>query len=382
MTELEEFSSLIGSIYDAALDDARWAEVASRIARHVGTHSGSVQVRKGSVPRVLGVTDNFTQGMVDDYAQHYGTVDLWAREILRTPDVVHLGTQIVPERIHARSEQSEFFGQADIYFAIGTAISISEDETCVIGIHHARCLGDFEERTLGRLALVAPHMRRAFRLRGMFQEQAIQRGMALQALHGIASPVLLADRRGTVRFANEAAADLMRSSGALTVRNGRLQAACAAATNMLHRFIEDACDMDLDRHPAEPRSLLVAASDGSRVSLVVTRVPAGDMDTPGEEPMAMIMACAELQPRTMSMENLRALFDLTPKEAGIAISLADGKSLVDIADERGVSRNTLWTQLKSAMQKTGTRRQAELVSRILRLTVPRRQASTMKRSPK
>lgn len=60
-------------------------------------------------------------------------------------------------------------------------------------------------------------------------------------------------------------------------------------------------------------------------------------------------------------ELLKLLFDLTPVEALLARSLADGLSLAEIAARRRVSEATVRTQLKAVFHKTGVTRQTSLV---------------------
>jgi DNA-binding CsgD family transcriptional regulator len=58
--------------------------------------------------------------------------------------------------------------------------------------------------------------------------------------------------------------------------------------------------------------------------------------------------------------NLVAGFQLTPAEARIALGIARGKTLANIAQLHGISVQTAKTQLKSVFSKTHTHRQAEL----------------------
>jgi DNA-binding CsgD family transcriptional regulator len=55
------------------------------------------------------------------------------------------------------------------------------------------------------------------------------------------------------------------------------------------------------------------------------------------------------------------LFDVTPAEASLMAALATGSTLEHYAQERGVSISTVRVQLKSINEKTGARRQSELV---------------------
>ncbi len=76
---------------------------------------------------------------------------------------------------------------------------------------------------------------------------------------------------------------------------------------------------------------------------------------------------AELDRREHSRaERIAADLNLTQSEAIIALSLADGQTLEEIAARRDVSIHTVRNQVKSALSKTGCRRQAELVAEVLR----------------
>jgi DNA-binding CsgD family transcriptional regulator len=65
--------------------------------------------------------------------------------------------------------------------------------------------------------------------------------------------------------------------------------------------------------------------------------------------------------RGFSEASLRSRFCLSPAEAQIALGIAKGETLAEIAKARSVSVSTARGQLKSVFAKTGTHRQAELV---------------------
>ncbi len=70
---------------------------------------------------------------------------------------------------------------------------------------------------------------------------------------------------------------------------------------------------------------------------------------------------------------LRELFSLTPAEARVAGKLVVGRSVEEIASEAGISVETVRTQIKRVLSKTGTDRQGKLISLILR-SVPFRRS--------
>jgi DNA-binding CsgD family transcriptional regulator len=61
------------------------------------------------------------------------------------------------------------------------------------------------------------------------------------------------------------------------------------------------------------------------------------------------------------IERLGARFGLTASEARLALYIAGGHSLATYAGARGITRTTARNQLQMVFDKTGVRRQAELV---------------------
>jgi len=66
--------------------------------------------------------------------------------------------------------------------------------------------------------------------------------------------------------------------------------------------------------------------------------------------------------RVPSADLLQGLFDLTPAEARVARGIGEAQSVEAIAELIGTSRETVRTQLKAVLAKTGASRQSELVS--------------------
>ncbi|WP_439370838.1 helix-turn-helix transcriptional regulator [Bradyrhizobium sp. DASA03120] len=64
-------------------------------------------------------------------------------------------------------------------------------------------------------------------------------------------------------------------------------------------------------------------------------------------------------------EAIQAAFKLSAAEARLVSALIAGRTLVEYAQDSGHSRNTVRNQLASALEKTGTRRQAKLVTAIV-----------------
>lgn len=69
----------------------------------------------------------------------------------------------------------------------------------------------------------------------------------------------------------------------------------------------------------------------------------------------------------LGRDALWAMFDLTAREAELALALLEGRTLPELARSQAISKQTLRNQLSSILRKTGTTRQGELVALLLQM---------------
>ena len=86
-----------------------------------------------------------------------------------------------------------------------------------------------------------------------------------------------------------------------------------------------------------------------------------------EEPPVAVLITDPTEEVKTSEEVMQLVFQLTPAEARLSQLLVCGMGLREAADQLGVSHNTVRTQIRSVLAKTGTRRQSDL-ARVLALT--------------
>jgi DNA-binding CsgD family transcriptional regulator len=102
-----------------------------------------------------------------------------------------------------------------------------------------------------------------------------------------------------------------------------------------------------------------AAGDAAVVHLAPTAGQARDIFDGG---LAVLVLTPVSAPEAPDAALIRALFDLSPGEARVARSITQGRTISQIAAGTGVSRETVRTQVKAVMTKTGTSRQAEMTA--------------------
>ncbi|WP_260580580.1 helix-turn-helix transcriptional regulator [Sphingopyxis sp. PET50] len=96
--------------------------------------------------------------------------------------------------------------------------------------------------------------------------------------------------------------------------------------------------------------------DAKRRAVEIVTGVAGDYAEMG---MELVIEIAE--DAAARVERLGRMFGLTASEALLALHIADGGSTADYAAARRITRNTVRNQLQAVFDKTGARRQTELV---------------------
>jgi DNA-binding CsgD family transcriptional regulator len=178
------------------------------------------------------------------------------------------------------------------------------------------------------------------------------------SLHGL----FLVDAMGIVRQVNRTGESLMRDTMVLRISAGKLATNEFVTTKVL-------------------RGLIAAASGGAAGAMAVPvpgrRLPLSLTVTPvtadrfGLVSGGTALVCVtDLEAGIVLPEKqLRTLFGLTPAETRLAAALLDGATMAEAAERFGVSINTVHVQLARLFDKTGTKRQTELVRLLMRLAI-------------
>jgi DNA-binding CsgD family transcriptional regulator len=176
--------------------------------------------------------------------------------------------------------------------------------------------------------------------------------------------ILLVDAGARVIFANSAAERMLRAGSGLVLGRDGLRAETPAETRLLRQTIANC---------AEPKDELGGAGGRLRLSRE-HQAPLTVLVTPHRarltwidvvRPRVLLFITDPKQAAVVRSESLRQDFGLTRAEAGFTREILKGDGLRATASRLGISLTTARTHLAHVFDKTGTRRQAELVRLIL-----------------
>jgi PAS domain-containing protein/DNA-binding CsgD family transcriptional regulator len=363
---------LVESIYEAACDHARWPYTLDAIAKAndsiCATH---FSWRKDTESLGFFLASRDYSGN-SEYAAHFSRLDprrpltqrLHEGGILRCHE--HLDDSYV-----AKSPfYQDFSLKHDRRFLMSVHLINTDQVSSFLVLHRTRTQGPFVDQDFRSFEALTPHLRRAAQVHMRIEQIEAAHRRASAALDQLPFGVLTVDPQGRVLSANSAAAETLQSGDGLAIRNGRLAAHVHSSAELMAEALRRATMFDpgTERHGSSHIVQRPSGRPGYRV-LVTPLGENGPTWVPkGSEVSALVLITDPERIPAPTEDHLRRMFGMTRSEAQVALGLAEGKTINEIAEERNARLGTVRVQLKCLLQKTDTHRQSSLIQ--LLLTIP------------
>ncbi len=215
---------------------------------------------------------------------------------------------------------------------------------------------------------ILPHLRRALNIHSEFTHLRLKQDALLQGLDRLVIGLILYDHQAQPVYINPTAKAIIKHHPALSLHEGDLLLNNPEDEKNLRQTIVDTAEIDPDDSWKQSVAIGITHPDApAPLPLLVTPMHAhlitSDLDYEGAK-VAVFLSDPNLQ-QPISIDSLVSVYSLTPSEAQVAISLANGHSIEEIAKSSNHSSHTIRSQLKSVFRKTGVSRQSELIKLLL-----------------
>jgi DNA-binding CsgD family transcriptional regulator/PAS domain-containing protein len=221
----------------------------------------------------------------------------------------------------------------------------------------------FSQDNLQCMRLLAPHLARAVRLQMRLNAADLRSDMVTGAFDCLTLGVACVDRSGRPLWLNRRAQEIVRSSDVLQLASSaKLAGRRPSDTSSLRELITGAVS------GGQPGLLAINRGAEARPLLLIALPlhPIGSRDPSTQPAWGVVFLIDPDRTDAPSVKSLRRAFDLTYREAQMAIAIARGTGLQAAADAMGVALTTARSQLQQVFAKTGTRQQAELAALVHR----------------
>jgi len=363
----EELSELIGLIYDTALEPGSWPVLLNRLADVLSAQCSVIGLLNSSTNAAAMTAPRTDPEYLRSFAEYWvGHAFMW-----KVGAKLPLGAVMVREMIISRDEfcRTDYYNEwckpQGVEAAIATNLLVEGPLSTVIAAYRPYAKSDFDAMETRLFAALVPHLRRALqfqlRLAGLNGLLEGSTEILNRLLHG----VILVDGEARLIFANRAGEDVLRAGRGLFLGRDGLRAEIPSETRRLRRIIADCAEprpgqggaggrLRLSREHGVPLTVLIAPHHAQSSGIDVMR------------PRAILFMTDPEATAVMCQQWLRDDFGLTPAEAAVAVEILEADGLQAAARRLGISLATAHTHLAHVFDKTGTRRQAELVRLLLR----------------
>jgi DNA-binding CsgD family transcriptional regulator len=354
------------SLYDAVLAPQAWPWVLTQVADAVGVDSVDFLVTAPGGKSGFGPRSGRISPEADRlYREYYGSISPRRKLAQRMP----VGAFMICHH-HFDDDfvrRDEFYNDFCIPMGLRylATTSLWRENGQDVGVGFQRRVGGepFAERDLGRLRPLLPHLRRVMQIQHRLS--TLEADLASQGtlLDRLDCGVIVVDSQGRVRRCNKAADDILWLADGLRIRDRRLQTDDHDASEKLARLIGEAaqCAMGGSPHKGGGEVAVPRREGAHPLLLLVAPLPATSASRLFDNEPSVAIFVSTLDARETPEQRYINLFKLTPAEARLAVRLAAGDTLDQVAEAFSLSKYTVRAQLRALMGKTGTNRQAELV---------------------
>jgi DNA-binding CsgD family transcriptional regulator/PAS domain-containing protein len=370
----QTLSDLIGDVYDATLDQLLWPNLLERAALFVGgvgaaLFSKDASAQLGDVHYDVGIDQYYKQLYFDKYVtldpattgQFFAEVE----EPFATADLMPY-EEFTETRFYQEWVRPQ--GLVDFVTAI---LDKSATSMAMFGVFRHERNGVVDDEARHRMRLIVPHIRRAVLIGRLFDLKTAEAATFADALDGLSAGMCLVDAEGRIVHANAAGHAILAAGDILYAVGGRL-AACDAQINQTLREVCAAAGQGDAALGTKGIAMPLIGKDGERYVAHALPLTSGARRRAGIAYTAVAALFVRKAALAMSSrsEVIGKAFKLTPTELRVLLAIVEVGGVPEVAAALGVADTTVRTHVSRLFDKTGAKRQADLVKLVAGYATP------------
>ena len=375
MSGADLFGRILDSLHACAFDDSRWDAASGLVDAFCGTRGNHLVFGDGAAS---GDVDIFFarfcyrgERRADLEREYFGR---WHGVDERLPRIRRLAAGrlasvrelLGEEAMRTSALYNELMARTDTRDSLNVRLDGPGGSRIVWAFADPADAEGWSGGQVERIGALLPHLRQFVRVRQALAGAKALGASMVELLDHVGTGVIQLDRRGRIGEVNDRARALLRAGTGLADRDGGLRAALpdedAALQAMLARALPSSGG------PGAGGSMAVSGGDpASRLVLHVSPVAEGGSAPRAAEPGALVLAVETAERPRFDRERVAALLGLTPSESHLAVALAEGRTVQDVARETERSVNTVRWHLQHVYAKLGVSRQADVVRAVMAL---------------
>lgn len=372
MDRLQLFSHALGLLYDAAYSPEGFYPFLGAFKEITHSITATLTIHDVKNREVMGgYFHSMSQDIASWYLEDFSDKDPLTELAIASPLPCFFASNLDVENIDevlSETGMDKWLDACNGAYGASALLQKNNDFFSFITLMRAKDAPAFSREDIDFYNLFIPHIQRAVMLQNRVRQLNMQQQPLTAVLNRASAPVLIFDKHLEVLHANVVAREYLQQQGICYLHQDRI---CFKDAKLEHLF-SDALSGVLKScsKPELPGQdvfyLPINKANGKRIAISLSAIR-GSEQWMGKNlyeagAMAILHVAQPLGENASSA--LQNFFDLSPAEARLCIALCQGLTPEEIAIEFNKSLPTIRSQLRAAFQKTGTRRQTELVAQI------------------
>lgn len=347
---------LLPDIYDAALHPETWGDVMRSLCRATEAVGGGYVVLSKRTNRVINSDGvGISAGAAEAYMQHYWKSDPYWPAMHRAHGRWLPLSQLKAELDLSHNEwYNDFICKHGVSELMVMKLAETSGLIACMGLQYSGRLTPEAEEILDQLK---EPLTRAGLIDMEMRSRAWQAEIAGNVMQQLSIGVIVINDLGRVVETNAVAERIAAGDDGITIRQSRVVLGRAFEAAKFEAHLADVLPPVLN---VKKMARMLVGRPGGKRPYSLTLVPSTRYPGSLGRTYAIVLI-SDPDVGIPTETELAELFGLSPAESRLAVALARGKKLPEIAVDAGVKVTTLRTQLQSIFRKVGVERQSELL---------------------
>ena len=375
MSQQDAFDRIVAALHDAAFDDAQWL-AASALIDDACRMKGNMLVH-GDGDSSQDIEIFFARlcyhGQRHDelerlYFNDYHPTDERVPRLRQLPDrrLVHVRSLYTEQELKTSATYNEALRHSESQNSLNARMDGADGSRIIWVTADPIDGGEWSSGQTEMLEHLMPHVRQYASVRQVLADAGALGTSLASLLENTWSGIIHLDRRGRIVAANDRARALLGRGDGLSDRGGHLHARLPADNVRLQKLLARALP-PFGAQGASGSMTLRRSLGLARLVLHVSPVADRELDIRSRRVAALALVVEPGSRVHIDRGMVAAILGLTPSETEVAVLLAEGNTVRDIACATGRRESTVRWHIKHIFNKHGFNRQLELVQLVLSL---------------
>ena len=369
MSHQDLFERILASLHEAALDDARWPAASALIDELCGSKGNLLVSGDGAARDDIDIffarfcyRGQLHAEWQREYFEVFHPLDERIPRLRHLPDsrVVHASSLYTEEEMRTSVAYNDALSRSDTQDSLNVRLDGPDESRIVWVIADPTDSDGWSSSQVEMIQRLLPHIRQFVRVRQALVDSRVLGASLAALLENRTCGVIQLDFHGRIVAANDRARDILRKGDGLSDQRGFLHASTSLDNAALQKLLASVLP-PFDGQGRSGSIMVTRPDTAPRLAVHVSPVGEERKDLRTSRVAALVLVVDLTDRARIHPDVVAATLGLTPAESRVALDLAQGSTIREIAIATGRRPNTIRWHVKHIFGKLSLSRQVDLV---------------------